>query len=310
LSKNLTLIGNITISKSSQIDIIKGYVTQMVNHVQDIPSAELKKYTRVLVNGEIIGLTDKPRKLYDELKKMKYNGTFDAYTSISHDIRSEIECKDLRISCDSGRIYHPMLRVKDNQLMLSRDMIDIISLEDKNNATMITSWNEFLMKNSGVIEYVDSDELYNSIVAMFPSEIEVMRQRMVESVKLIDKIDENDIKNVVNRYDDFTYLKYTHCEIHPSLLIGNVVCNIPFMECNQAPRNIFQYSQAKQAMGIYASNYRDRLDISYILYHPQRPLITTRAQKYIGSEQLCAGENCIVAIACYAGYNQEDHFAS
>jgi DNA-directed RNA polymerase II subunit RPB2 len=59
-------------------------------------------------------------------------------------------------------------------------------------------------------------------------------------------------------------------------------------------------------MGIYISNYRDRLDISYVLYHPQKPIVTTRTSKYIFTDVLTSGENAVVAIATYAGYNQED----
>jgi len=59
-------------------------------------------------------------------------------------------------------------------------------------------------------------------------------------------------------------------------------------------------------MGIYTSNYRDRLDISYILYHTQRPLIMTRTAKFLYSDILPSGENAVVAIACYTGYNMED----
>jgi len=55
-------------------------------------------------------------------------------------------------------------------------------------------------------------------------------------------------------------------------------------------------------MGIYISNYRDRLDISYILYNPQKPLITTRTAKYLYTDVLPSGENAIVAIMCYTGY--------
>lgn len=54
-------------------------------------------------------------------------------------------------------------------------------------------------------------------------------------------------------------------------------------------------------MGIYISNYRDRLDISYILFHPQRPLVMTRTSKYMFADILPSGENCVVAIACYTG---------
>jgi hypothetical protein len=60
--------------------------------------------------------------------------------------------------------------------------------------------------------------------------------------------------------------------------------------------------EKRQAMGVYASNYRDRLDLSYILYNPQKPLINTRTSKFIYTDVLPSGENCVVAIACYTGY--------
>jgi hypothetical protein len=88
--------------------------------------------------------------------------------------------------------------------------------------------------------------------------------------------------------------------------LGVVVSNIPFCNHNQGPRNMYQYSQAKQAVGLYASNYRDRLDISYILYNPQRPIVTTIMMKYLNTDKLAGGENSVVAIACYTGFNQED----
>lgn len=295
------MIGNVTVVKNSQIDVVKSTIKWKLRNIQDIAPKDLMRYTRVLVNGEIIGLTDQPRKLYNELKQMKYNGTFDPLTGIVHDIRSEIECKDIRINCDTGRIYHPVLRVENNELLLGRHMTDMISIDDKESTTKITNWNQFMMKFPGVVEYMDADEKYNAMISMFPIEVEEMRQRMINSVDLVNKMQPQDFKTIVNRYDQMTYVKYTHCEIHPSLLIGVVVANIPFCECNQGPRNIYQYSQARQAMGVYATNWRDRLDISYVLYHPQRPIVTTRSMKYIGTEQMPAGENCIVAIACYTG---------
>ncbi len=63
-------------------------------------------------------------------------------------------------------------------------------------------------------------------------------------------------------------------------------------------------------MGIYASNYRDRLDISYILYNPQTPVVSTRTSKFVYTDVLPSGENCIVAIACYTGLNKIKPFNS
>ncbi|NDB86890.1 MAG: hypothetical protein EB127_30000, partial [Alphaproteobacteria bacterium] len=97
-----------------------------------------------------------------------------------------------------------------------------------------------------------------------------------------------------------------HLEFHPSMLLGMTVSQIPFCNMNQAPRNLFQYAQAKQAMSVYTTNWKNRFDISNVLYHPSVPIVNTRTMEYLSTLDLPYGENVIVAIATYTGYNQED----
>ena len=294
LTKHKTLIGSITINKTGYAQIIKDFLKGKYINLQDIPIKKFKNYTKIFLNGEWIGLTENQKDLYNEIKKNKLDGTFISTVSVVHDI----EKKEIKIYCDGGRLYCPSIVVEDNLLKLSRKMIEEISLDKKDGK--INTWDEFVIRYPGVIENIDVEEQASALMAFNIKKVYDERKKMIES---IDKI-YDDSKN--NRYDEKMFVKYSNCEIHPSLLLAEIVANIPF--CNHTPgtRNIFQYNQGRQAMGIYISNYRERLDISYILYHSQKRLVSTRASKYISSDIMTAGENVIVAVLCYSGYNQED----
>ena len=304
--KNLSMMGSVTIALPSQTAIIKSIIIDKIVPISSVPSYLIKEYTKVFLNGEWLGLTDKPRELYMLLKQKKLTGEIDMHTGIIHEIKSELENKELKVYSDGGRLFRPLLRVDENgELILNKKHINSISFTHNTDPNSIKSWNEFLIKYPGVIEYVDVDEQSFSMLAVFPADIEKMQKRKKDSAKIVTnmKIDNN---MILNRYDDWIYVNYTHCEIHPSMKLGIVANNIPFMNSQPGPRNVYQYSQSRHAMGIFSTTWKDRLDIGYILYNTQRPLISSRNAKYVGTHVVPAGENVIMAIMCYTGYNQED----
>ena len=100
---------------------------------------------------------------------------------------------------------------------------------------------------------------------------------------------------------------HTHCEIHPTMILGHMASSIPFSDHNQSPRNTYQSAMGKQAIGIFARNYAKRLDKNgYILCSPMRPFVETRMMNVLKTHDMPSGDNIIVAIGIYGGYNQED----
>lgn len=135
------------------------------------------------------------------------------------------------------------------------------------------NWDELV--SNGCITYLDNSEIEQSIIAM----------------------SQNDLVKYKNDY----------CEINPAMMLGVMASIIPFSDHSQSPRNCYQSSMGKQALGVYALSHQTRSDtITYILDYPQKPLVSTIPSKILGFDKLPSGINAIVAIACYTGYNQED----
>ena len=119
----------------------------------------------------------------------------------------------------------------------------------------------------------------------------------------------------VNEEDDSNIAMYevdinkttTHLEIEPFTVLGAVAGLIPYPHHNQSPRNTYQCAMGKQAIGAIASNQFTRIDsILYLLVYPQKPLVKTRAIELVKYDKLPAGQNAIVAVMSYSGYDIED----
>jgi DNA-directed RNA polymerase II subunit RPB2 len=134
-----------------------------------------------------------------------------------------------------------------------------------------SEWNDWVRTN---VEYIDAAESDSVLISMKPSELTKA---------------------------------HTHCEIHPSLMLGHMASTIPMSDHNQSPRNTYQSAMGKQAMGLYAKNYSKRLDKNgYVLCSPMRPFVETRMMNVMNLHEMPFGYNAIVAIGIYSGYNQED----
>ena len=295
LVKHMSLLSSICMGSNEQAEMLYDILTSNKNfiHINNHSSTQLITNTKVFLNGEWLGLTENPFELYSEIRKLKQNGIILRTNSIVYDIPKG----EIKIYTDSGRLYRPLLNVKDNKIVLTDKIINEV-LGDK-SLKGLNKWDALIEKYPEAIDFVDMEEQYYMLVSEYKSNIEEMKKRE-------NNVFEDSNKPIINRYDNSMIINYTHSEFHPTTVIGIIAGNIPFANHNNGPRNIFQYAQGRQAMSIYSSNYRDRLDISYILYNVQKALVNTRIAKYVHTDILPCGEQAIVAIACYTGHNQDD----
>lgn len=174
----------------------------------------------------------------------------------------------IHISTDEGRICRPFIVVERGQSKVNKRFLQCLE-----RGTM--DFDDFLKK--GLVEYLDVNEQNDAYIAF-------------------DEEGECGINKDT-----------THLEIAPFTMLGVVAGLIPYPNHNQSPRNTYQCAMGKQAMGAVAYNQFTRIDtLLHTMVYPQKPLVKTFTIDLIGFNELPAGQNSIVAVMSYSGYDIED----
>ena len=187
---------------------------------------------------------------------------------IQHEVNVEYHPKisELYINTDRGRSRRPLIIIENGKSKLTNEVREKIRRKE-------LEWNDLLRE--GVVEYLDAaEEDTMSQVALSEKEITP---------------------------------EHTHLEIDPAGILSVVTSILPMQEYNSAVRTTMACSMNKQSIGVYSANFGLRYDTrAYIMYYPQYPLVYTRPHHILKTDERTGGENLVVAVASYRGYNMED----
>jgi DNA-directed RNA polymerase II subunit RPB2 len=277
--KNLssTAIISLPISPEPVIDYL--YEHLGMKNLGDVSAASLHTSLRIFMNGAWIGVLEvdavAATAAAEQLRCAKRAGRIHPQTGI----RYKPAFREIWINTEGGRLMRPVLNAAAARFLMSHPEAapDWLTCSAA-SAPATYSWTDVMRWSTptgdSLIEFIDASETENFYIAM--------------------------------QMDDLT-AEHTHSELHPSLVLGTMASNIPFPDHNQSPRNAYQSAMGKQAMGVYALNYRERMDtMANLLWYSDVPLASPYMSRFYRAQSMPSGHNVVVAIMTYGGYNQED----
>jgi len=276
--KNLS--SSVSITQFSNPAIVKEFIDAMKEFqpIRRLPISELFTGARIFLNGKWIGMFAPKDAIgcIERLRKAKREGVLHRQLGIVW----KPTVKELWLTTEAGRLVRPLYYAP--ALATIAKLPEVEQQRQLHEIEACKSWEELLLwttpKGERLFEYIDAGETEQAMIAMYAKEVG-------------EKPDAG----------------YTHAEIHPCVILGSIASTIPFPDHNQSPRNAYQCAMGKQAMGLFAQNYKERFDaLAHLLMYPNIPLVSPRMSKYYGAYSMPSGRNIVVAIMTYTGYNQED----
>ena len=297
LHKHFAIMANVTIG-SSYGSMIKWLRSKGMKLLTECSFDFLAKTTKVFINGNWIGCVREPRAISHIIRLYRKNGLIPLYWSVYwHQEQSEI-----LIWTDAGRLTRPVFYNRNGKVSYDHE-----SIEHKLKKNMLT-WDECVLgfgeKKKSIT--TDNTKIFTPTELYDIESENTLIQFLEENAGIIEYLDVQEEEGALISYEKIQP-RTTHIEIHPSFILGIMANLIAFPENNPYPRDAFSCGQSKQAVSLFHTNYQNRIDkMAIVLNYGQIPIVKSKYLKITSNEEHPYGENAIVAIATYTGYNVED----
>jgi DNA-directed RNA polymerase II subunit RPB2 len=248
LVKNLALMCYVTVGTPGAplIDFMRQRGMDLLEEYDPVMNP---RATKVMLNGTWVGVHRNAGHLTDTLRSLRRKGLLSFEVTIIRDVRD----REIRVFTDAGRVCRPLFVVdndpksaKRGHLVLNQEQIGklqqdleiLAGLEgvtEEEREQSIYGWKGLV--DEGVVEYLDAEEEETAMIIMTPEDLEEHRN-MRQGVQWDDA--REDPHRRIKPAPNASVRTWTHCEIHPAMILGICASIIPFPDHNQSPRNCYQ----------------------------------------------------------------------
>ena len=290
ITKNLTILTSISTSSDPLPIALFLYKRGWVLPCAAATEQQRAAYVPFFLNGGILGYCLEPVKVTRALSLMKRTACLPPYASVGFSMRD----RRVFLYVDEGRPLRPLIYVNKQVFPLEK-------------FKELKTWRQLVC---GTLREVDtsSTEFFDSLAdkpKATPDDYIAALELYCGAIEYVDPYEQNE--TLIATFPEYIIEETTHVEIHPSTILSVLTGVIPFPNHNQSPRNQLGDSQSKQGLSLYATNWQNRYDnAAHVLCYGEAPLVRTLYYDYIGGGKMSYGQNIILAIATFTGYNQED----
>ena len=175
------------------------------------------------------------------------------------------QTQNVYVETARGRSIRPLVVVKEGKSLLTKRHKEQLQKKE-------ISWSDLLKQ--GIVEYLDSSEEENALVAFFEEEISP---------------------------------DHTHLQVSPVDIIGIATGLVPFGHHDSGPKLSTGSKNQKQGIGFYTANFPVRMDMdTNLLNYPQISIVSTVIEELSEYSKHPAGQNLTVAFMSFQGFNMED----
>ncbi len=268
---NCGLVKNLALSAIISVGVSTAEVEERLwelgaKQVRDTDEKLSTDGCRIFMDGRFLGYVDNGDRLAKAFRKLRREGQINPSASILY-------------LASLNELGYPRLYISLSSGRVLRPLIVVEGGRPLLTPEMIEkvsagqqSWRDLV--ELGVVELIDANEEENCLVSMNP--------------------------------DDVT-TKHSHLELFPAAMFGIAASIIPYPEHNQSPRNTYESAMAKQSLGFSSPTYPISPHVrQHLLVSPQAPVVRTKTLDLLKIDERPLGQNCVVAVLSFEGYNIED----